>query len=89
MPLRERAVELAGAGDAPAIVRTVQSDLGTLQGLGATPETDSAAAIAAGDKALKSAANAIAWANQTGNGIDNQAQQLATTAQNWANQHGC
>ena len=41
----------------------VASDLSTLQGLGAAPGTSSSAAVAAGNAALASAANAISWAN--------------------------
>jgi conjugal transfer/entry exclusion protein len=65
----------------------IQSDLGTLQNLGAAPGTDSSSAVAAGNKALSNAAGAISWANQQGNAINNQAQQLATTATNYANSH--
>lgn len=65
----------------------VQQDLATLQGLNTTPDTDSSAAVAAGNKALADSANAIAWANGQGNSINSQAQQLATTAQNYANAH--
>ena len=67
----------------------VRSDLGTLSGLGATPDTNASPAIATGNQALKSAANAIIWANQNGNAIDGQAHALATTADSFANSHGC
>lgn len=67
----------------------VQSDLGTLQKLGASPAQSASAAIAGGNKALKSANAAISWATQTGGGIDSDAQALANTAQSYANEHGC
>jgi hypothetical protein len=67
----------------------VQTDLSTLSGLGATPDTNASPAIATGNQALKSAANAIIWANQNGNSIDSQAHALATTADSFANSHGC
>ena len=66
---------------------SVNTDLGTLRSLGATPDTDSSAAVAAGKKALRDAANAISWAQGQGNTINGEAQQLATTAQNYATSH--
>jgi hypothetical protein len=68
-------------------ISNIQKDLSTLQGLGAPPGTDSSAAVVAGNQALKSAANAISWANQQGNSINSQAQQLASTAQAYASSH--
>jgi hypothetical protein len=65
----------------------VASDLSTLQGLGAAPGTPSSAAVAAGHKALTSAASAISWANGQGQKINTEAQALATTAQNYASSH--
>jgi hypothetical protein len=62
----------------------VASDLSTLRGLGAPPGTPSSAAVAAGNKALTSAANAISWANGQGQKMNAEAQALATTAQNYA-----
>jgi hypothetical protein len=62
----------------------VASDLSTLRDLGAPPGTTSSAAVAAGNKALTSAANAISWANGQGQKINAEAQALATTAQNYA-----
>jgi hypothetical protein len=46
------------------------------------PGTDSSGAVAAGNQALTTAANAISWAQGQGNTINGEAQQLATTAQN-------
>jgi hypothetical protein len=66
---------------------SVNTDLGVLRSLGASPDTESAAAIAAGNKALKDAANAISWAQGQGNTIYGEAQQLATSAQNYASSH--
>jgi hypothetical protein len=66
---------------------SVQGDLSTLQGLGANPLTDSSKAVAAGNKALTDSANAISWANGQGDQINDQAQQLANTAQSYANAH--
>lgn len=67
----------------------VQSDLSTLQSLGATPATNSAAAVAAGNKALSDSTSAMSWANQQGASLNGQAQQIATEAQNYANNAGC
>jgi hypothetical protein len=77
-------------GDIQAVKKDlsdVSSDLAALQNLGATPGTDSSSAVAAGNKALTSAANAISWAQGQGEIINGEAQQLATTAQNYANSH--
>ena len=65
----------------------VQNDLSTLQGLGAAPATNSSTVIAAGKEALASAQSAINWADGQGNTINSEAQQLATTATNYANSH--
>lgn len=65
----------------------VAGDLSTLQGLGAAPGTPSSAAVAAGHKALTSAASAISWAKGQGQKINAEAQALATTAQNYASSH--
>ena len=51
------------------------------------PGTDSSSAVAAGNQALANAANAISWAQGQGKIIDGEAQQLAATAQNYANSH--
>jgi hypothetical protein len=78
------------AGDIKSVqtdLSNVASDLSTLQGLGAAPGTPSSAAVAAGKKALTSAANAISWANGQGQKINAEAQALATTAQNYASSH--
>jgi hypothetical protein len=45
--------------------------------------------IATGSQALKSAANAVTWATQSGSSIDGQAHALAATADNYAIRHGC
>jgi hypothetical protein len=65
----------------------VQGEASTLQGLGAAPGTDYSAIVAAGNRALRNAANAIAWASQQGNTINAEARSLATTAQNYASSH--
>ena len=65
----------------------VNTDLSTLQSLGASPDTDSSAALAAGNKALTNSANAISWANGQGSTINSEAQQLSTTASNYATAH--
>jgi hypothetical protein len=65
----------------------IQSDLSTLQGLGATPSISTSAAISTGNQALTSANSAISWANGQGSIINGAAQQLATTAQDYANSH--
>ncbi len=66
-----------------------QSDLNTLSTLGATPDLPISAAIADGKQALTNAAKAISWANGRGAAINSEAAQLATTAADWADQHGC
>jgi hypothetical protein len=65
----------------------VSNDISTIQNLGATPGTDSSSAVAAGNKALTSAANAIFWADGQGKTINGEAQALATTAQSYASSH--
>jgi hypothetical protein len=65
----------------------IQNDLSTLQSLGSTPGTDSSGAVAAGNHALKNAASVISWAQGHGKTINGEAQQLATTAQNYASSH--
>jgi hypothetical protein len=65
----------------------VQSEVSQLQALGTAPSPDPSSAVAAGNQALKNAANAIAWASQRGNTINAEAGSLATTAQNYASSH--
>ena len=65
----------------------VQGEVHTLQGLGTAPGTDYSATVAAGDQALLNAATAISWAQDQGNSINEQAHQLASTAQAYANSH--
>lgn len=65
----------------------MNTDLCALQSLGATPDTDPSAAIAAGNKALTNTANAISWAQDQGNTINGEARQPATAAQNYATAH--
>jgi hypothetical protein len=48
---------------------------------------DSSAALAAGNKALTNSANAISWADGQGSAISSKAQQLSTTASNYATAH--
>lgn len=72
-----------------ADIAAVNSDLATLTNLGLAPAVDSSGTLAAGNKAISNAQAAIQWANQQASSIDGQAHQLATTAQNWASQHGC
>jgi chemotaxis protein histidine kinase CheA len=85
-------IQTLQAGDVAAVktdIANVSNDLASLQNLGHRPALNASAAIAAGNQALKNASAAIAWAQGQGQQIDGQAQQLATTAQNWASQHGC
>jgi hypothetical protein len=65
----------------------VNTDLSRLQNLGPSPNTDSSAALAAGNKALTNSANAISWADGQGSTINSEAQQLSTTASNYATAH--
>jgi hypothetical protein len=80
-------LQSGGISSVQTDLSNVASDLSTIQGLGVTPGTPSSAAVAAGNKALTSAANAISWANGQGQKIDGEAQALATTAQNYASSH--
>jgi hypothetical protein len=68
-------------------ISKVQGDVSQLKSLGTTPATDPAAAIAAGHKALKDMASAIAWAQQQSSALDGQAHQIAKAADALAN--GC
>jgi hypothetical protein len=83
-------IETLQSGDIQSIkndLANVANGLKTLKGLGAPPGTDSSSAVAAGNQALANAASAISWAQGQGKIIDGEAQQLATTAQNYANSH--
>ena len=83
-------IQTLQSGDIQSIkndLANVANGLKTLKGLGAPPGTDSSSAVAAGNQALANAANAISWAQGQGKIIDGEAQQLATTAQNYANSH--
>jgi hypothetical protein len=53
------------------------------------PDVSTSPSISVGKKALASAASAIKWADGQGSSINNQAQALATTAKNYANNHLC
>ena len=66
-------------------ISKVQGDVSQLRSLGASPATDSAAALAAGRKALSDMNAAIAWAKQQGGAIDGQAHQIASAADALAN----
>jgi hypothetical protein len=48
-----------------------------------------ATGVVGGRQALTNAANAVSWAQGQANTINNEAQVLAATAQNWANQSAC
>jgi len=83
-------IQTLQSGDIQSVkndLASVANGLNTLKGLGAPPGTDSSSAVAAGNQALANAANAISWAQGQGKIIDGEAQQLATTAQNYANSH--
>ena len=80
-------LQVADISSVQTDLSNVASDLSTLQGLGAAPGTPSSALVAAGHKALTSAANAISWANGQGQKINGEAQALATTAQKYASSH--
>lgn len=67
----------------------MQKDASTLQSLGAKPATDPSTAIAAGNKALTDAQNAINWANQQGQSINGQAEQISQDASNYASGKNC
>jgi hypothetical protein len=85
-------IEDLQAGDIQSVqtdLSNVKTDLSTIQSLGVTRGVSSTTAITDGNQALTNAASAISWAQGQGKTIDSEAQALATTAQNWASQHGC
>ena len=61
-------------------ISSVQSDLSQLSGLGASPDTGTAGALAAGRKALADLAAAISWAQDQASGLDGQAHAIAQHA---------
>jgi hypothetical protein len=79
----------SGVTGIQADITAVDNDLSTLQSLGATPSTDSSAALAAGNTAISNTAAAIKWADGQANTINSKAQQLSTTAQNYESSKGC
>ena len=70
-------------------ISTIRSDVSAIRNLGATPSVDPSGAIAAGNKALTDAQNAINWATGQGKRIVTEANSLSNTAQSFANSHGC
>lgn len=68
-------------------ISKVQGDISQFKSLGASPDTDPGAALAAGNKALKDMASAIAWAQQQSGALDGQAHHIAKAADALAN--GC
>ena len=93
----QRAANSLKSGTIAAVqndLAAVQQDLQALSHLSATPATATAAATAAGNTALKDAANAISWADgqtgrRAGDTISSEAQKLATTAEHYADSHLC
>jgi hypothetical protein len=65
------------------------NDLSALKGLGASPQTPTSSAVAAGNNALTDAASAISYATSQGNQYVSEANSLAHTAADWASNHGC
>jgi hypothetical protein len=70
-------------------ISAIESDVSAIRSLGATPSADPSGAIAAGNKALTDAQNAIAWATSQGNQVVKEANSLSNRAQSYANSHGC
>ena len=70
-------------------ISAISSDVSAIRNLGATPSANPSGAIAAGNKALTDAQNAITWATSQGNQIVKEANSLSNTAQSYANSHGC
>jgi hypothetical protein len=68
-------------------IAKVQGDVSQLKSLGASPDTNPSAALAAGNKALKDMASAITWAQGQAGTLDGQAHQTAKAADALAN--GC
>jgi hypothetical protein len=67
----------------------VQKDLSTIQGYGASPQTSTSSAVAAGNKTLSDTASAISYATGQGNQYVSEANSLAQTAADWASNRGC
>jgi hypothetical protein len=63
----------------------VNSDVNTLQSLGAVPAIDPSVAIALGKKTLSDSRKAITWALQQGQTLDSQAHQISHQADSLAN----
>jgi len=70
-------------------IAAVQSDVATIQNLGGTVTPSPSSAVALGNKTLKDSKAAITWATSNGNSLDNQAHQIASQADTYANQTGC
>lgn len=68
---------------------SIQTDLSNIQSLGGTPGTNSAAAVAAGNKTVRDTKKAITWATQQGNALNSSSQAIAQQASDFANAHGC
>jgi hypothetical protein len=79
----------ASIGGLEVDVATVNSDVSSLNALGATPAQDPSSALATAKTDLGNANAAVTWATQQGNTIDGEADQLATTAENFESQQGC
>jgi hypothetical protein len=67
----------------------VHNDLSALKLLGITPQVTTSAEVAAGNKVLNSANDAINAAYATGASTSARAQRLLVNAQNWAKKHAC
>jgi hypothetical protein len=73
----------------PVVRVPIKLDVSALKGLGATPAQDPSPALATAKTDLGNANAAVTWAQQQGNAIDTEADQLATTAENFESQQGC
>ena len=73
----QRRVSVLKANSVPGDLTAVRNDVRTLQNLGAAPGAGPSAAIAAGQQSLSNLVGAISWAQQEGQALNHQAQQIA------------
>ena len=81
----------SGASDIQNDMQAVKNDIAQLDndGDGAAPSQDPSSTLKAGKTAVSNADAAVKWATGQGNSINSEAEQLATTAQDYASQRDC
>jgi len=73
----QRRISVLKANSVPDDLTAVRSDVRTLQNLGVATRTGPSAAIAAGQQSLSNLVGAVSWAQQEGQALNHQAQQIA------------